>query len=47
MLAFFSLGVLSILLNYLGVFPGGASNKYLLIGLGLIVAGFITATRYR
>jgi hypothetical protein len=47
MLAFFGVGVLCILLNYLGVLPGGASNKYLLIGLGLIVAGFITATRYR
>lgn len=47
MFAFFGIGVLGIILNYLGVLPGGASNLYLLVGLGLIVAGFITATQYR
>ncbi|MCU4186122.1 cell division protein CrgA [Acidiferrimicrobium sp. IK] len=47
MLALFGIGVLGIVLNYLGVLPGGASNVYLLIGLGCIVAGFITATQYR
>ncbi len=47
MLALFGIGVLGIVLNYLGVLPGGASNVYLLTGLGLIVAGFITATQYR
>ena len=41
----FALGVLVILLNYLGVL-GNASNIYLFIGLGLIVAGFIAATRW-
>jgi hypothetical protein len=45
-LTFFGLGLLCIVLNYLGVFPGGASNAYLFIGLGLIVVGFIAATRY-
>ena len=45
-LTFFGLGLLSILLNYLGLLPGGASNGYLFLGLGLIVAGFIAATRY-
>ena len=44
-LAFFGLGLICIVLNYLGVFPGGASNVYLFVGLGLIVAGFIAATR--
>ena len=39
-------GVGVIILNYLGVMPGGASNWYLILGLGLIVAGFITATNY-
>ena len=39
-------GMLVILLNYLGELPGGASNGYLLLGLGLITAGFITATKY-
>jgi hypothetical protein len=46
MLALFGLGVICILLNYVGVLPGGASNVYLLVGLGLIIAGFIVATRY-
>lgn len=45
MLAFFVIGVLVILLNYLGAF-GSASNAYLFVGLGLIVCGFITATRW-
>ncbi len=40
-------GLLCVLLNYLGVLPGGASNWYLLAGLALIFAGFLTATRYR
>jgi hypothetical protein len=41
----FALGVLVILLNYLGVL-GNASNIYLFVGLGLIVAGFIASTRW-
>jgi hypothetical protein len=45
-LTFFGLGLLCIVLNYLGILPGGANNIYLFIGLGLIVAGFIAATRY-
>ncbi|HEX6395626.1 MAG TPA: cell division protein CrgA [Acidimicrobiales bacterium] len=45
-LTFFGLGLISILLNYLGLLPGGASNGYLFLGLALIVAGFIAATRY-
>ena len=41
-------GVLVILANYVGLMPGGeANNWYLLIGLGLITAGFLTATQYR
>ncbi len=47
MLAFFGVGLLGILLNYLGVLPGGAHNYYLLGGLGAIILGFITATQYR
>ena len=46
MFALLGLGVVTILSNYLGVLPGGAKNTYLLIGLGLITGGFITATRY-
>lgn len=41
------LGIAGIVANYLGVLPGGASNWYLLGGLGLILAGFVTATQYR
>jgi hypothetical protein len=41
-------GMLTIVTNYLGVLPGdGASNTYLLGGLGLITLGFIVATRWR
>jgi len=40
-------GMLTIVVNYLGVLPGGASNWYLLGGLAAITGGFITATRYR
>jgi hypothetical protein len=45
-LTFFGLGLICIMLNYLGLLPGGASNGYLFVGLGCIVAGFIAATRY-
>jgi hypothetical protein len=47
MFTFLGLGMVVIVINYLGVLPGGADNKYLLLGLILITAGFITATRYR
>ena len=40
------LGGLLILLNYFDLLPGGASNVYLLIGLLLITAGFVTATQW-
>jgi hypothetical protein len=39
-------GALMIILNYLELLPGGANNAYLLAGLGLITAGFITATQW-
>ena len=39
-------GMATIILNYLSLLPGGeANNMYLLLGLGLITVGFITATR--
>ena len=47
MFACLGLGMIIIIINYLGLLPGGADNKYLLIGLALITVGFITATRYR
>ncbi len=47
LLALLGLGILVILLNYLTVLPGGASNWYLLLGLALMAGGFLVATRYR
>ena len=47
MLAMFGLGLLMIVLNYIALLPGAASNWYLLGGLGLIVVGFIISTQYR
>ena len=41
------LGVLTILLNYLGVLPGGTKVWYLVSGLVMIFIGFLMATRYR
>jgi len=45
MFAFWGLGFLVILGNYLA--GDSASNWFLLIGLGLILAGILTATQYR
>ena len=41
------LGVAIILVNYMGVFPGGTSNKYLLTGLAGIGIGFSMTMGYR
>lgn len=46
MIGFFAAGVIIILINYLGLIGGSANNVYLFVGLGLIVAGFITSTRW-
>ena len=46
MIGFFAAGVIVILLNYLSLLGGSASNVYLFVGLGLIIAGFITSTRW-
>jgi len=40
-------GVLVIITNYIGLLPGDTSNWYLFLGLGLITAGFLTATSWR
>jgi hypothetical protein len=47
MFACLGLGMIIIITNYVDVLPGGTSNWYLLIGLGLITIGFLTATQYR
>ena len=44
------LGVIVIVLNYLGLMPGTqgvASNLWLFAGLGLIAMGFLAATQWR
>ena len=46
MFTLLGLGVVTIILNYINLLPGGAGNGYLLLGLGLITGGFITATYY-
>jgi hypothetical protein len=46
MFAFLGLGVLVIVLNYVGLLPGDTSNGYLLLGLGFITVGFVVATNY-
>ena len=46
MIAFFGIGIIVILLNYLSLLGGPANNIYLFAGLGLIVAGFIASTRW-
>lgn len=47
MLACWGVGIIGIVVNYLGVLPGGTSNVYLVVGLVLIIVGFIVATRWR
>lgn len=46
MFACLGLGMAMIITNYVNVLPGSPSNGWLLGGLGLITAGFITATKY-
>ena len=41
------LGGLIIVLYYLGAVPGGRSQWYLMIGLGMILGGLYTATKFR
>jgi hypothetical protein len=47
MFSLLGLGIVTIFLNYTGTLPGAPSNVFLLGGLGLILAGIITATQYR
>jgi hypothetical protein len=49
MLTFMLAGMIIIISNYFpsaGFLPGDSNNWYLLTGLGLITAGFITATKW-
>lgn len=47
MFSLFGLGMLTIFLNYVSLLPGAVSNWYLLLGLGFILGGIVTATQYR
>jgi hypothetical protein len=47
MFALLAIGLVVIFCNYLGVLPGGTKNTYLLVGLGAILGGIVTATQYR
>ena len=47
MFTLLAIGLVIIFCNYLGVLPGGTKNSYLLIGLGAILGGIMTATQYR
>ena len=40
-------GLIVVVANYLEMLPGNGSNRYLLLGLGLITGGFMLATTYR
>jgi hypothetical protein len=47
MFALLGIGCLMIMLNYLEVLPGAASNWYLVGGLACILGGIATATQFR
>jgi hypothetical protein len=47
MFTLMAIGVVVILLNYIGIFPGGTDNNYLYMGLGSIAVGFLMTLWYR
>lgn len=47
MFALLGIGVILIVTNYFGMLPGGANNKFLLIGIIEVTGGFIVATMLR
>ena len=46
MFSLLGIGAAVIFLNYLGLMPGDTNNWYLLLGLGFILGGIMTATQY-
>lgn len=46
MFTLLGLGALVIFLNYLGLLPGATDNKYLLLGLALVLGGIVTSTQF-
>ena len=47
MFTLWALGLAIVILNYTSLLPGGAANSYLFLGLGILTAGFLLATRFR
>lgn len=47
MFGLMGVGIAVILVNYMGVLPGGTSNTYLLAGLAAIGIGFTMTMNYR
>jgi hypothetical protein len=47
MFSLMAIGVVVIILNYIGVFPGGTDNNYLYMGLAGIATGFLMTLWYR
>ena len=47
MFTLLGIGIIVILLNYVQLLPGATDNWYLLLGLGFILGGIITATQFR
>lgn len=47
MFGLMALGIVVILINYMGLLPGGTSNMYLLGGLAMIAVGFAMTLNYR
>ncbi len=46
MLTFMASGMIIIIGNYVGLFPGETANWRLFLGLGAISAAFVTATKW-
>jgi hypothetical protein len=47
MFTLMAIGVIVIVINYIGLLPGGTDNNYLYMGLGAIAAGFLMTLWYR
>jgi len=46
MFVLLGIGLVVILANYIGWLPGSTSNWYLVVGLGFILGGILTATQW-
>ncbi len=47
MFGLMGVGIILILVNYIGLLPGGTSNTYLIVGLAMIGVGFAMTMNYR